>query len=392
MSNENDDNKHLWMEALAAVDMRLTLDDWAVCSNLQKTFLDSATQLSDLDVVWASVYGYTPSIVRELIQCRRSEDVADVAMLLGRLRYTFLALLDKPQHRYQVRAAAALLVDAADVFRAYRQKGYVRTHAKIMEEEAGIGSDVAAAHAYFLHASDPTPSVIAAGARTEKMRDAIEICRSSPADADHLGMPDVFLGVDASGKLVLLDASRGASVINIGSRVPHNWVVRVSPYANHFLAGDTSCCVMVKLNETLTSAIENPVVLPRYPHARAYGVDNTWVVWAGVNNAPRALRWDVQTESAALCDVEEAALHAATTQSVYSRGNSVWRNDTCIACLPPSESISAIIGTSIGFDAFTQNKDWWRVDVRARKAWVVGLPTADIVCTVAPLVEWSGLT
>jgi len=367
-----------WVESMAAVDMGLTLGDWNVCINMQKTLLASEPLMpADLAGAWCNIYGNIPPLVDELVNVRRCDDVGALALVMARVHYTFLKL---PSHRAQVREAATARLTHA-LHRVHRQKGYIRTHAKIMAMTS-CSHEEAAAHAYFLH----SPASLAGG---ESAVPDLEVCAHPPATADHLNLPLAYLGVDMDGKLVLLDASRGASVVEVCSRVPHNWMVRISAHTNEFLAGDATCCLHLTLNEPLTMVLEKPVALPRYPPARAHEVDNSWVVWFDANKRARALAWDAQAQRATLCSAADAELHAVTGEAVYSRGNEVWRGTTCIARLPSTESITAINGTPTAFDAFTQGGDWWRVDVRARKAWVVGVPAANIVCTIAALVGWS---
>ena len=373
---------------MAAVDMGLTLGDWNACVNLQKTLLnnDPVTPRA-LASVWRNIFGSTPSAIHELVNVRHNHDVKELALVIARIHFTFLAVSSRAVHRYQIRSAAELRMNGARPRYEYHQNGYARTHAKIMASEEDMNEDDAAAHAYFIHAkAAPTPSVVAGG---RGVPPALEICSNPPASADHLHLPPAYVGVDMNGKLVLLDAARGASPIPVGSVVPHNWMVRVSSHANKFLVGDNTCALFLTLNEDLTAAIGEPLALPRYPPGCAYEVDNSWVVWQN-NKSPRAMKWDETTMSAQLCSDEDARLHAATIQDVVNRGNGVWRDETCVACLPALETITALKGTTVAFDAFTHKGDWWRVDVRARKAWVVGVPTSNIVCAIAPLVEWSG--
>ena len=387
----------LWFEAMAAVDMGLTLGDWNTCVNLGTT-LCSASPSCARDVVdaWRNTYGIVPSLLHELANVRGPHvGVTQLALLFGRLRYTFLALSAQSMHRHQVRAAAEVRVGGFMVdpnpMVAYKQKGYVRTHANLMEG-VGLSPPDAAAHAYFLHAPPTaTPSVVASGARVARLG-GLKMNPAPPGDADHLSLPPMYLGVDMDGHLLLLDAWRGASPVEVSNVVPHNWCVRVSSHTNEFVAGDTRTGVslFLSLNDDCTVAHDVPVCLPRSPTSRVAEVDNTWLTWIGMNGGPRALEWDSATRSATVCSFEDAQLHASVGTPLHTQGAGVWCGSTCVACLPPSESITCVHGTPVGFDAFTQGGDWWRVDVRARRAWVVGIPNANnIVCAIAPLVEWS---
>jgi hypothetical protein len=378
---------HLWIEALAAVDMGLAIGDWNACVNLQQTLLaNNSGPTQELAASWRNIYGHTPPIVHELVNVRKTCNVPEMALTLGRLRYTFLALNSNPTYRYQVHLAASERLGAESVLWEYHQKGYVSTHAKVMVSKEGMDAGNAAAHAYFMHTK---LTLTASGVEWVKNIPALDIVNEPPAAADQLHLPCAYLGVDARGKLVLLDSTRGTSNIAIGNVVPHEWIVRVSEHSNEFLAGNIGCALHITLNEPLTIGTGTPVALPMYPFDRVHEVDNTWVVWR-TNNGPRALQWNSTLQRASLCSAEDARLYAVINQSVYSRRNSVWRDATCIARLPSSESITAVWGTAVGFDAFTKKGDWWRVDVRARKAWVVGVPTVNEVCSVAPLVTWSG--
>jgi len=386
------DEKLLWMEALAGVDMGLTLGDMNVCVNLQTALLDwcGGDEADGLAAAWRATYGMVPPLIHEILNVRgktsaSKEQVTELALVIARVRVTFLALARDTVHREQVRALAA--ERAVSDYPEYRQKSYVRTHAKLCE--GGVCREVAAGVAYCMH----TPSMHAhwtnaPALRAETPTSTLEIQADAiPGDADHLALPQIYLGVDIQGMLVLLDAYRGASTVKVANAVPHGWCVRVSGHTNVFLAGDAGAALRVTLNEGRSSAMDVPVALPRYPTSGAHAVENKWVVWRGGNGKARALEWD--GANARLCSDEEARLHASATVILKARGNRVWAGETCVATLPTSESITVVAGTAFAFDAFTQGGDWWRVDVRANKAWVVGVPGVNIICTIAPVVEWN---
>jgi hypothetical protein len=380
----NDENL-LWMEALAGVDMGLTLGVFSKCVSIQKALLDWCEESGgSLSSAWRAIYGVVPPLIHEVLNVRKL-NVSEMALLLGRTRMTFLALSRNDSNRAQIRAAATerTICDYPE----YRQRGYIRTHAKLCESEV-LSSDVAAGVAYCMHAP-PTSS-----ANSLDCRGSLDIeAGVFPSDADHLSLPQVYLGVDIEGGLVLLDACRGASRVKVANRVPHDWCVRVSDHTNMFLTGDSTSALCVNLNEGRSSAMDVPVSLPRYPSSGAYEVENRWVVWKDESSGkPRAFEW--RDGTARMCSSEDAALHASSRVILSAQGNRVWAGSTCIATLPPSESITVVMGNAFAFDAFTQQQDWWRVDVRENKAWVVGLPEdssapANIICSVAPVVAWN---
>jgi hypothetical protein len=244
----------------------------------------------------------------------------------------------------------------------------VGTHAKLMQQEA-LTAVQAGAHAYLLHAHD-----------------TLQIVPEPPGTAHHLTLPSNYLGVDTEGKLFVLDATRGASPLQASHRVPHAWCARVSPHNNEFLAGDSNVALSITVDDELAHVYDTPVVLPRYPTSHVTNVEHRWITWTDTNGHPRALQWD--SDTATLCSNDDARLYASTVLVLRPEGNTVWRDAVCLATLPPSESITCVHGTPSAFDAFTQGGDWWRVDVRARRAWVVSVPAANVIRAIAPMVQW----
>jgi hypothetical protein len=343
----------LWVEALAGVDMGLTLGDMNVCASLQRSLLDWSEGSGSLASAWRATYGTVPPLIHEVLNVRgRKMSESELALVLARTRVTFLALSRDERSREQVRAAA--LERAICEYPEYRQKGYVRTHAKLCESEV-LSSEVASGVAYCMHASDAD----AAAAPPCVLEIATDLL---PGDADHLDLAQVYLGVDLEGGCVLLDAFRGASPVKVANRLPHDWCVRVSGHTNVFLVGDSTCALLLSLNEGRSSAMDVPVSLPRYPTSGAYDVENKWVVWRdGSSGKARAFEWEEEgagRRGARMCSSEEASLHGSSRVVLRAEGNRVFVGSTCIAHLPAAESITVVVGHAFGFDAFTQGGDW----------------------------------
>jgi len=379
------EDRDVWIHAVAAVDMNLSLGDVTACEHLHSTFLQtsssSQTPPHDLMLMWRRVYGMVPPILHDLFNVRfkpNQTSFEEIALFLARTRITFLTL---PASCEQIVAAAHRLVSTNTLFREHRHKRYVHTHANIMAS-VDTTSNVAAAHAFLMHTSSttsppPPPS------------DLRVIHDAPPSRADHLNLPSSYLGVDVNGHVWVLHSCHGTSSVQVGSTVPHEWMVRVSKHANQFLAGNHACALLLTLNENQSAFMETAVLLPRYPTGVVMDVDKKWVVWkCGTSKMPRAMEWN--GSHATLCSVETARFHAMTVPHPLTlRENEVWVENVCIARLPASETITVVWGTPVAFDALTQNRDWWRVDVRAKNAWVVGVSTTTTMKSMAPLIEWE---
>ena len=338
-----------------------------------------------------------PSALHELesIRCE-SLGLFELAFLLARVHYFFGTLQSRPARIRQVRSAAVQHAhpECTGRYSAYKQYSYAHTHAQLVKYE-GLQHLTAAAHAYLIH----LPELLLY--KDPLYPPQLKIMSAPPAVAAHLGLPSAYLGVTSKGQLLRLDAQQGIYTTSIGQPcrpLPHGWCVRMSLRTNKFLVGNSTSAALLTLDTQLSSACITPVTLPAYPPgARVSSVDGLWITWARPRDQLlHILAWDAETCSATVANNHDEAKVHLWGKPLYHNGNRVWRGDTCLECLPPracitqlppTQSIVCMSGTPLAFDAFTDAGDWWRVDVKAAHAWVISMPLADLVCTIAPLVE-----
>jgi len=339
---------------------------------LRHTLLETHSNLAS---AWRLVFGSAPETVHLLVNTRRATR-EDLAQTLALLRYNYLSLKNHPELVHQIRRAVTQKLPGEPRVE-YRHGGYVRTHRSLVEAEE-MSTATAAAHALRMHDGE-TPS---------QQEDALDVHTTPPSTANHLALPSKYLGVNRRGGLVLLDAQRGASAVELAGDVPTNWLLRVRPDHNHFLAGDDTRAMFITLDDTLTTGFQKPVALPRYPPGPAHGVDHTMVVWHEPGEPPLALEWNAEHETADPCPPTKSRVSHMSIRTMHARGNEVWCDQVCITRLPAGECITAVTGSPTAVDVFTAAGDWWRVDVRGGCAWVVGVPTDAEILVVASLLEW----
>jgi len=363
----------MWMHALAATDMNL------VFGYIQPIheFRDALKEETHLVQAWENLLGHTPPIIFELMSHPGGD--SDLASRVATTRYNYLSLRQRPVHIHQVKAVALRIVTPTVSDKQYRRKTYIQTMEQLKKH--GFGHLKAAATAFHLHTqsteSQPTPS------------SHLDIMHKSPGGVDHLDLSSSYLGVDVMGSLWVLDTTLGVVRVRLGSRVPAKWIHRTSPNSNTFLLGDDTRCVGVVLSQDLTSGIETPVTLQTLP-LQPRVVDNTWVVW-GDTTHPHAIQWTPQ-KGTRVSSHTDAKLHLMSIpqNAVFARGDRIMFNhNEHVTQIPPCQSISCIVGTPLAVDLITTAHDFYRIDVRANKAWCVGINIEHPIVAMAPLVSWS---
>lgn len=368
-----------WVEALASIDLGLVLGDWNTSFALARSFNNARTPATLL-LLWQNTYGTVPPILKELAAVRgASVQPCDLALLFTRVYDTYLKLIRTGSAHATVSTTACRYVTQPMQYVHLKQPGYVATHAKLMQAES-LTNEEAAAAAYLMHC---TPT---AGATVETP--ALEVIARAPDAADYLNLPQKYLGINARGQVFVLSAAQGVSELGCAHRIPHGWCTRVSSHDNEFIAADTSTAMFLTIDADMMYVFDTPLMLPASPTSSVSVFEHRYLVWNDMNDRPRAMEWNADAREVRLCSAEHARLYASSIVAVHSDANKVYRDATCVAQLPVTESIMCMYGTPIAFDAFTQAGDWWRVDVRRHCAWVVNIPGVGVLRSVAPMVDW----
>lgn len=379
-TNAMGDKEKAWLYAVVAADLDLVFGAESAIADFERVLVENGGGES----AWQNLLGYVPEAVKQRVR----NQVAPSPRLLATIRYNYLELRDHPQLMTQTHQAADERVQTTSAthksYLGSKRGNYAQTRHSI--EGAGAERGVAAAHAFHMHHGG-------GGGDGEEAAEAelTVLGDPTPGEVDHLDLPSGYACVDTRGRLLIIDVTKGVSLVPLPLKLPISWILRTSQDCNHFMVGDAHECMGLVLGTQLDSAVCVDIHLSHLPKQPRAVSNRGVIVWGGEGgpDPPRAITWTPDA-GVSVCTEREAKLFSQ--QQVVSpkpHGNTVSIGSGVSVSFPSQTTVvTCVSGGCVGFDCTTNENDFCRVDVDKKEAWCVGMETEHAVVCMAPLVGW----
>jgi len=334
---------------------------FSLCSNVEQ-----------LKKKWRTLFGNTIPSAILLHLIFRHENNLEMSDYLANVHYMLLSYkANSTAFKTQIKQCAAMLVPLKNVAFECKCDTYTNTFKSIFTKFPHLTVNVIAAHNIQIYCSKPLdlPNVVV---QTD------EIATS---------LPQVYLAVTSQLQLIILDRKNGWCSVESGFHPDFKplWIIRVHPFQNTFLVGNSTMAFKIQLSEDLQSTYNEPVVLPLYPDcSNVQIIDFTWIMW--LDSAQKCIKWDYLTSHASCPTKFESHVQYNSNLLLQFHANQILKNESIIFSLPADQTITAIFSNHPYIDVFTMYRDWWRCDIMSNKACILGVE--NVIISVAPLIKW----